>query len=132
MSRRSKVDLSLEQVYSLLWPRGRAARGSRSAYSRYGELPVADPLLLRGVLGDSIPELDLESASADEARKTLARTGSIRITTAGSTHALQARVIDLIGEPVEVGSVMAYPRTTGVGRSSKGAWATFELAEALS
>ena len=43
-----------------------------------------------------------------------------------------ALILALIGEPIEVGSVMAYPRTTGAGRSPQGQWVTLELAEALS
>ena len=39
--------LTLEQVYSLLWPRGRDARGAGlNAYSRYSELVRADRLVL--------------------------------------------------------------------------------------
>jgi hypothetical protein len=134
MSRAPDVDLNLEQVYSLLWPRGRAARGSgRSAYSRFGDLPALDPLLLRGVLIETITEVDFPGAGAAEAREALSRTGAVRINGHdGSPAALQALVLDLIGEPIEVGSVMAYPRATGVGRSSHGAWVTLELAEAFS
>ncbi len=121
-------------MYSLLWPRGRAARGAgRAAYSRFGDLPAVDPLLLRGLIKEAVPEIQLsESASAD-ARDMLSRAGAVRVTAdTRSSAALQALILALIGEPIEVGSVMAYPRTTGAGRSPQGEWVTLELAEALS
>ncbi|MBA3841947.1 MAG: DEAD/DEAH box helicase [Actinobacteria bacterium] len=133
-SRLAGSQLSLEQVYSLLWPRGRAARGAgRAAYSRFADLPAVDPLLVRGLIKEAVPEIQLsESASAD-ARDMLSRAGAVRVTAdTRSSAALQALILGLIGEPIEVGSVMAYPRTTGAGRSPQGEWVTLELAEALS
>jgi hypothetical protein len=133
-SRQAGSQLSLEQVYSLLWPRGRAARGAgRAAYSRFGDLPAVDPLLLRGLIKEAIPEIQMSEAATADARDMLSRAGAVRINAgAGTPAALQALILALIGEPIEVGSVMAYPRTTGAGRSTQGAWVTLELAEALS
>jgi hypothetical protein len=133
-SRQAGSQLSLEQVYSLLWPRGRAARGAgRAAYSRFGELPAVDVLLLRGLITDAVPEIQLSEGATADARDVLSRTGAVRVNAdAGDSGSLQALILALIGEPIEVGSVMAYPRTTGAGRSPQGDWVTLELAEALS
>ncbi len=128
------IDLSLEQMYSLLWPRGRAARGAgRDGYSRFSELAPTDPLLLRDVVSTSITELSLSQASLANVRETLARVGAVRLVSSDSdTSVLQSALFDLIGEAVEVGSVLAYPRATGVGRDSQVSWATLEFTEALS
>jgi hypothetical protein len=137
-SRRPGTDLTLEQVYSLLWPRGRAARSAgRSAYSRFAELPPADPLLLRDLMRESVTELVLKDgdvfAAIAEARDVLARAGVVRIRVpAGGTTDLQAVILALVDAHIEVGSVMAYPRATGAGQSPDGPWATLELAEAIS
>jgi hypothetical protein len=134
MSRDPDVELSLEQVYSLLWPRGRAARASgRSAYSRFADLPDFDPLVLRAVMQETIAELEVPAAGAAEARQILGRAGALKVRAEnGSQAALHALTLELIGKPIAVGSVMAYPRTTGAGRSPDGAWVTLELAEAFS
>jgi hypothetical protein len=133
-SRVPDIELSLEQVYSLLWPRGRAARSAgRSAYSRFAELPTFDPLLLRAVMQETIAELEASTVGIAEARDVLARAGALRIRAGnGDPVALHALTLDLVGAPIAVGSVMAYPRTTGAGRSADGAWVTLELAEAFS
>jgi hypothetical protein len=133
-SRRPGSQLSLEQVYSLLWPRGRAARGAgHAAYSRFCDLPAVDPLLLRGLVVEAVAEIELSESAGADARETLSRAGAVRVNAgSGSSTELQALILALIGEPIEVGSVMAYPRTTGAGRSLQGEWVTLELAEALS
>jgi hypothetical protein len=89
--------------------------------------------LLRGLITDAVPEIQLSEGASADARDVLSRAGAVRVNAdAGSSGALQALILTLIGEPIEVGSVMAYPRTTGAGRSTQGAWVTLELAEALS
>ena len=109
------------------------AGAGRSAYSRFGDLPAVDPLLLRGLIKETVPEIQLSETASGEARDTLSRAGAVRVNAdTGSSADLQALLLTLIGEPIEVGSVMAYPRTTGAGRSTQGAWVTLELAEALS
>lgn len=132
-SRAADVELSMEQVYSLLWPRGRAARASgRSAYSRFAELPNFDPLLLRAVMHETLEELQVPAAGVTEAREALARSGALRVRADnGDRTQLQELVLELIGTPIAVGSVLAYPRTTGAGRSPRGAWVALELAEAF-
>jgi hypothetical protein len=134
MSSAPGAALTLEQFYSLLWPRGRAARGSgRSSYSRFSALPSFDPLLLRDVMSETVTEIEFPGDGAVDAREILSRTGAVRVSTRnGSSDTFQALILELIGEPISVGSVMAYPRTTGVGRTGHGAWVTFELPEALS
>jgi hypothetical protein len=81
----------------------------------------------------SITDLSIPEVSLKDIRETLARVGSVRLMSSDpNTTLLQSALFDLIGEAVGVGSVLAYPRATGVGRDRDVSWATLELAEALS
>ena len=130
--------LTLEQVYSLLWPRGRAARGAAmTAYSRFGDLPAADPLLVRHLVREAV-EIVQVSASATAAavaaaRGVLGRSGTVRLQTASAdAKTLRSVLLTLIDTRIEVGSVMAYPRAIASGQTLDGYWVTLELSEAIS
>lgn len=130
--------LTLEQVYSLLWPRGRAARGAAMpAYSRFGDLPAADALLLRHLVRETVEEVEVSAsgatAAAVAARGVLSRSGTVRLrTTSGGAGSLKSVLLTLIDAYIEVGSVMAYPRAIAAGQTPDGYWVTLELSEAIS
>jgi hypothetical protein len=129
--------LTLEQVYSLLWPRGRSARGAMTGtYSRFADLPPADPLLLRDLVREKVQEVPVSTAEATAAltaaRTVLARAGTVRLRAAsGEASSLRSTLLTLIDTHIEVGSVMAYPRAIAGGQSPDGHWVTLELSEAV-
>jgi hypothetical protein len=129
--------LTLEQVYSLLWPRGRAARGAvMGTYSRFADLPPADSLLLREIVRETIEEVPVSAvetaAALAAARNSLARSGTVRLRAASDdARNLRSTLLALIDTHIEVGSVMAYPRAIAAGQSPDGHWVTLELSEAV-
>jgi hypothetical protein len=127
--------LTLEQVYSLLWPRGRSARGAMTGtYSRFADLPPADPLLLRDLAQEKVQDVQVSTveATAATARTVLARAGTVRLRAAsGEASNLRSTLLALIDTHIEVGSVMAYPRAIAGGQLPDGHWVTLELSEAV-
>jgi hypothetical protein len=127
--------LTLEQIYSLLWPRGRSARGAMTGtYSRFADLPPADPLLLRDLAQEKIQDIPVSTVEATSAaaRTVLARSGTVRLRApSDAATSLRSTVLELIDSHIEVGSVMAYPRAIAAGQSPDGHWVTLELSEAV-
>jgi superfamily II DNA or RNA helicase len=127
--------LTLEQVYSLLWPRGRSARGAMTGtYSRFANLPPADPLLLRDLAQEKVQDVPFSTVegTAAAARTVLARAGTVRLRAASDeASSLRSTLLELIDTQIEVGSVMAYPRAIAGGQTPDGHWVTLELSEAV-
>ena len=125
--------LSLEQVYSLLWPRGRTARGAGlDGYSRYSGLPATDRLLLEAALEDRIEEVRLDDDDA-EARVAdmLSRAGVARlVATVTDVSELQATIRALLTRSIDVGSVSGHARIVAAARRGEGVSVTLELPEA--
>jgi hypothetical protein len=122
----------LEQVYSLLWPRGRAARISRlDGWSRFGavdwvERLVVDPLF------DERPPVFSAAADLADAIASLSSTGVVDLR-ADPTNpgALQRAVTVLLTTKIDVGSVLAHPRLRAAWSDGTEIRATIELPEAL-
>jgi ATP-dependent Lhr-like helicase len=124
--------LTLEQVYSLLWPRGRDARGAGlNAYSRYSELVRADRLILSTALEEQLPEIPLGPTTGPDAEASLRTTGLARIVApTTSADALQGQVADLLTRSIDVGSVSGHARVVSAGRYAGSLTVTLELPEA--
>jgi hypothetical protein len=124
--------LTLEQTYSLLWPRGRGARGAgTNRYSRYGSLPTADRLLLSGALEAQVDEVSVGPDAEAEVVEILARSGIVRlVATADQTTELQRLVRSLLTRAVDVASVTGYARIVGAGRRGRSCHVDLELPEA--
>lgn len=124
--------LTLEQTYSLLWPRGRDARGAGlNAYSRYSDLPDADRLLLSRALEDDVASIAFGPTAVVEVEAALQATGFARIV-APTTEAgaLRALVGSLLTRPIDVGSVFGYARVVSAGRCDGSLAVGLELPEA--
>ena len=124
--------LTLEQVYSLLWPRGRDARGAGlNAYSRYSELIRPDRLVLSSALAERVAEIPLGPATDTEVEAALRSSGLARVVApTASADALRRHIGDLLTRPIEVGSVSGYPRVVSAGRHGGALAVTLELPEA--
>lgn len=124
--------LTLEQTYSLLWPRGREARGAgTNRYSRYGTLPRADRLLLSGALQAQVDEVPVGADAEAQVVEILARSGVVRLVAAAEeTTELQRLVRSLLTRAVDVASVTGHARVVGAGRRSRSCHVDLELPEA--
>lgn len=122
----------LEQIYSLLWPRGRAARAARlDGWSRFGDLGWVERLVAQPSVKERPMELpasvDLQSATA-----ALATTGVIDLVSESDrAEVLTRAVTTLLTTQIDVGSVLAYPRLRGASTDGNMTRATLELPEAL-
>jgi hypothetical protein len=127
-----KGSLTLEQVYSLLWPRGHDARGAGlNAYSRYSELVRADRLVLSSALEEQVPEITLGPTTQTDVEAALRSTGLARVVApTTSAEALQRHVADLLTRPIDVGSVSGYARAVSASRHAGSVVVTLELPEA--
>ena len=125
-------NLSLEQTYSLLWPRGREARGfGTSTYSRYGTLPPADRLIMSDRLRGQIAEVQMSPDSESEVLEALAGSGAVRVVAPSeAAPELQRLIRSLLTRAVDVGSVSGHPRVVGAGRCGGILHAEMELPEA--
>ena len=124
--------LSLEQTYSLLWPRGRDARGAAlSAYSRYSDFPDADRLLISTGLLDAVAKIELGPDALAEVEVELRTTGFAQIVAPpAGAPALRAFVADLLTRPIDVGSVFGHARVVSAGRNDGILTVGLELPEA--
>lgn len=127
-----KGSMTLEQVYSLLWPRGRDARAAGlNGYSRYSELPPIDRLVLEPALQDSMPTVPLGSDAHPNVVAELARSGAVRLVAARTEAlALQVLVRELLTCPIEVGSVSGHARVVAASTGGDDVSVTLELPEA--
>ena len=125
--------LTLEQIYSLLWPHGRDARAAGlEAYSRYGELARPERLVLAALLSDVTPTVQLGQDARQSARELLARGGPVSVAAASdSGPELREFLARLVLEPVDVGSVSGYPRIIGATRADDHVSVMVELSEAM-
>ena len=124
--------LTLEQTYSLLWPRGRGARGAgTNRYSRYGNLPPADRLLLAGALEPQVDQVPVGPDAEAQIVEILARCGVARlVASAEDTMELQRLVRALLTRAVDVASVSGHARVVGAGRGGRSCHVDLELPEA--
>ena len=125
--------LTLEQVYSLLWPHGRDARASGlEAYSRYSNLARPERLVLAAALSDPTPTVALGPSAHEESRTLLAGGGPICVAApATNASVLQEFVTGLLMEPIDVGSVSGYPRIIGAEHTADRTSIMLELPEAM-
>jgi hypothetical protein len=125
-------NLSLEQTYSLLWPRGREARGfGSSTYSRYGTLPPADRLMMADRLRGRIAEVQMSPGCESEVVDALAGSGAVRLVArCEATPELQRLIRSLLTSVIDVGSVSGHPRVVGGDRNGGIVHVEMELPEA--
>jgi hypothetical protein len=130
MSRRSS--LTLEQVYSLLWARGRGARGAGlNAYSRYSDPVGADRLVLSSAFEDRVPPIPFSSTVLSEVETALRTTGVARVVApTASANGLQHFIADILTRSLDVGSVSGYARVVSASRHADALTVTLELPEA--
>lgn len=133
MSSHPAATLSLEQIYSLLWPRGRGARaGGSSANSRFAQLPMPDPLIVRDRFDEGAYEVELLEMTQEQIADRLAKIGLLRIVAGGDyDRDLQQLAFELTCTPIDLGSIRAYPRITGASRGDGRVSITLELSEAM-
>jgi hypothetical protein len=124
--------LDMEQIYSLLWPRGREARAAGlSSYSRFGTFSRPDRLILDDRRGGHVKSIRAGSAVIVESQQRLREHGIVRIETeVTQARALQNAVSTLLTDPIEVGSVVGFPRVVSAERSNRDLAITLELPEA--
>jgi hypothetical protein len=122
----------LEDIYSLLWPRGRDARRvSLDAYSRFAADLPTERLLLEPALKDRTEAVPLSDGARERIQDILARVGGARLVGAGDLTRELREVIDgLLIQPIDVGSVSGYPRIVGAARTANTIEVTLELPEA--
>jgi hypothetical protein len=125
--------LTLEQVYSLLWPHGRDARApGLEAYSRYATLARPERLVLAAALSSPTPTVAVGPSAREEARTYLASGGPICVAApATDASVLQVFVTELLMEPIDVGSVSGYPRIIGAEHTAERTSVMLELPEAM-
>lgn len=125
-------DYTLEDIYSLLWPRGRdARRASLDAYSRFSPDLPTERLLVEGALQDRAEVVRLGDDALERVQEILARSGTVRLVgEAGEAAQLRLLIDALLTQPIDVGSVSGYPRVIAAGRVEGSVQVTFELPEA--
>ena len=123
---------TLEDIYSLLWPRGRdARRASLDAYSRFAADLPTERLLLEAALQDRTEAVPLGDGARERIQDILARSGTARLVGEGDQSRELREVIDsLLTQPIDVGSVSGYPRIVGAARTADTIEVTLELPEA--
>jgi hypothetical protein len=123
---------TLEDIYSLLWPRGRdARRASLDAYSRFAADLPTERLLLEPSLHDRSEAVPLGDGACERIQQILAQSGSARLVAEGDkTRELRDVIDSLLIQPIDVGSVWGYPRIVGAARTADNIELTLELPEA--
>jgi hypothetical protein len=124
-------DLTLEQIYSLLWPRGRDARAAGlDAYTRFARLEPPDRLTLAESFRDQTLEVPLSPTAIDAVRAALAETGVARLSAPlAQAEELQRLVTTMLTEGIDVGSVTGYARIVAATRGDDAVGITLELPE---
>ncbi|MFO0822552.1 MAG: hypothetical protein U0792_05430 [Gemmataceae bacterium] len=117
-------------VSGLLWPRGSAAWGQRlRVRNPYLELAPTDRELALAVLPPSEPPIPLDRRDVAEAiRAALLADGFVAVT--GSADAAQEVILRFAVEPLDTGTVLAYPRVRSATACGDTVTVTLELAEA--
>ena len=116
-------------VSGLLWPRGSAAWGQRlQVRNGYVDMPQTDRGLVLAVLPVPAASVQLsESDATERVRAALLADGVASL--AGESGAVRDAVLKFVAEPLDTGSVLAYPRVRGATASAGGVTVTLELAE---
>ena len=125
--------LSADQAFSLLWPRGRQARTQDlQHYQPYADAPVLDRLLVRKAHYDRLPEVDVTANDwAMTYQKVMADNGAAELTCpAGEAQALAEALIRVPALPVYRDVLRVYGEMRGYARHRDVLRVRVELREA--
>lgn len=120
--------------YSLFWPRGLAVRSqSLLTYQPFVKMPEPDRELVRDILNENMPSVNLDNDSWKEQVCTaLSQVGMAQLfTNLGNEAALMSAVIGMAATPVEVGALLLFARIEGYRRDGQHVRVTFDLREAI-
>jgi hypothetical protein len=106
-------------IYSLLWPRGAHIRRSGlSLYSAFGDLPGAEPLLLKAFLSQGLEVIDLQADGWEE--QCLERLATLGAATLVCPMSASPRVADALSflatNPVRTDYLTVYARIQAIRR----------------
>ncbi len=121
-------------IYGLLWPRGPHIRQSGlRAYSRFAELPVPEPLLLRSYLAEDASLVDLEAEGWQvQCLDRLADKGAATVVCPmAATPLLADALVFLATNPVQTAYLSVFARVQAVRRVGSVFHVDVDIAEAL-
>jgi hypothetical protein len=119
-------------LQSILWPRGWQARSAAlRSWNPFGPPPDAAPDLLRELLVDSTPRIDLNEENGHaKIRDHLAGSGAVIVSAAAGREADAASyLIELVTEPIQLEFLQIHPRVAEVERTTTGTEIRLELLE---
>jgi hypothetical protein len=122
----------LESLESILWPTGWQVRSSAlRSLNPFGHPLDAAPDVLRGLLVDATPRVDLdEHEASEEIRRHLGSLGSVIVSVPTGREAEGARyVIELVTQPIQLEFLQVHPRIAEVDRTSSRTDIRLELLE---
>lgn len=123
------VDVGLDEVYrrqwrfnaifSLLWPRGSAARvGRLAAHNVFASCPSAErELVVAFLVGEIHPVSLTDDNWLAQAKERLTRDGEVTLkANANESMLIRAALLELATSPVDTGAMLLYPRVARVDR----------------
>lgn len=122
----------LEILQSVLWPRGWQVRSAAlRSWNPFSSPPDAAPDILRGLLLDSTPRVDLDEDDARaKVRDHLAGSGAVVVLATTGREAEAARfLIELMTEPIQLEFLQVHPRIAEVERTALATEIRLELLE---
>ncbi|MGW1914961.1 protein DpdJ [Streptomyces sp. NPDC002076] len=125
--------LSADQAFSLLWPRGRQARTQDlQHYQPYAAAPVLDRLLVRAAHDDQLPEVDVTVSDwVMEYQKALADNGAVALTCpADKAQALAEALVRVPAVRVDSDVMKVFGEVRGYARHGDKLRVRVELREA--
>jgi hypothetical protein len=125
--------LSADQAFSLLWPRGRQARTQDlQHYQPYADAPVLDRLLVRAAHDDQLPEVDVTVSDwVMEYQKALADNGAVALTCpADKAQALAEALVRVPAVRVDSDVMKVFGEVRGYARHGDKLRVRVELREA--
>ncbi len=121
-------------IYSLLWPRGAQIRRSGlELYSPFGELPIAEPLLVKAHLSESLDAIDLRDDDwRDRCLNRLAELGAATLSCSMNNAELLANAFSFLAtNPVHSDYLSVYARVQALRRIGDAFAVDIDIAEAV-
>jgi hypothetical protein len=120
-------------IYALLWPRGpHIRRAGLELYSPYGDLPIADPLLVTALIGTEIEPIDLDDQ--DWANSVLSRLAERGIATLSCSLASSSQLAEALAflatNPVQTDYLSVFARVVALRRVGDAYHLDLDIAEA--
>jgi hypothetical protein len=128
------VNWRFNTVYGLLWPRGNSVRArALSSYNPFANLPDSDRELLLDILRPAEGQVTLEDQDwKEQVTRRLEQEGIVSLyAKADSLSNLKLALLDLAGEPVQIGFLQLYPQVEGFFRDPYGFVVRLKLREAV-